>query len=150
MSYITKHDGVLVTAAHCDVGAFCGCQPVTVRVGAAYCSCHAMSGLRLHVSPCRFSSPLLRALCRVTSVKTFGGVYRQICYDGEGLAVFSYQSVVCVAVKYLRRSFYEIRIQGVAIFVFMACRMNEEFAAGLALPFFGEENSNRDMFHDCF
>ena len=67
-------------------GAFCECyanRSVTVRVGAAYCACHTVSGLRLHVSPCHFSSPLLCALCRVSSVRAFCGVYQlQICYDG--------------------------------------------------------------------
>ena len=28
--------------------------------------------------------------------------------------------------------------------------MNEEFAGGVALPFFGGENDNRDLFYDTF
>ena len=56
------------------VWGFCACDTQTeasqpeLELPTRYCACRAFSGLRLHVSPSRFSSPPPCVLCRGSSV----------------------------------------------------------------------------------
>ena len=74
-----KRDGALVLAAHCSAGAFsAGATQTQASHSPSWScllrmSCHVWS--QITRVPGRFSSPLLCALCRVTSVWAFGGVF---------------------------------------------------------------------------